>query len=105
MKKNDFKVDVLAQNRSGKRKRGKLNLEKAMAKNIFDNEIVTSDPSSKRLNNLFDTFNALKSSDHDSPNLHKLSKKSVNSGEGSKTGEVIFKEVHWDPSLIRVQLF
>lgn len=97
LKKNDFKVDVLNQNRSGKRKRGKLNLEKAMAKNIFDND-PPNDPS-KRLNNLFDAINfnsnATKS-ETDSGNFHKHSKKSTQSGETTgfpKSSEVILKEV------------
>lgn len=35
LKNNDYKVDMFKQN-PGKRKRGKLNLEKAISKNIFD---------------------------------------------------------------------
>ena len=95
LKKNDFKVDVLTEKRSGKRKRGKLNLEKAMAKNIFDNEI-TVDTSAKRLNNLFDSFGGgLSKSENDSGNFHKHSKKSTN-GDGaqkSSGADVILKEV------------
>lgn len=92
-KKNDFKVDVLNQNRSGKRKRGKLNLEKAMAKNLFDSDIPAIDPSSKRLNNFFDSI-ALNKSENDSGNFHKQSKKSTNSGDGAqKTSDIILKEV------------
>lgn len=96
LKKNDFKVDVLAEKRS-KRKRGKLNLEKAMAKNIFDNEI-TVDASAKRFNNLFNSFGGgLSKSENDSGNFHKhSSKKSTNSGDGaqkSSGADVILKEV------------
>jgi hypothetical protein len=94
-KKNDFKVEeALNQNRSGKRKRGKLNLEKAMGKNMFNEGDIN-----KRLN-LFDTMNAnankISSSDTDS-NFNKNSKRSNQSGGGvndaNKSSEFILKEV------------
>ena len=99
LKKNDFKVDVLNQNRSGKRKRGKLNLEKAMAKNIFDNDPSTNDVN-KRLNNIFDTMNLNSgtptSGNEGSMNFHKQSKRSTLSQPvgDSKSADVILKEVH-----------
>ena len=46
LKNNEYKVDVFKQN-PGKRKRGKLNLEKAISKNIFD-------PSNKRGPGMFE---------------------------------------------------
>jgi hypothetical protein len=88
-------VDVLNQNRSGKRKRGKLNLEKAMAKNIFDEP-----PDPKRMN-IFDSLKIANStkitsntSDTDS-NFNKNSKRShTSNGKEQQTGDFILREVH-----------
>ena len=76
-KKNEFKVDV-RKNPAKRGKRGKLNLEKTMSKNMFDDEA-----NAKRMEILFDTFNTI---DEKTPSIIAASNSGIGAGAGGGGG-------------------